>query len=97
MTCRKCSCTDDDCRACVEATGEPCHWVAVGKCSRCYTEAGTVRRRKAGATLVRAVSDLARAETPEDRRRAARALVRAQERFKREVEKSGHVTVTFGG
>ena len=25
--CRECGCTDDDCRECVERTGEPCSWV----------------------------------------------------------------------
>ena len=25
--CSKCGCTDDDCRQCIEKTGEPCHWV----------------------------------------------------------------------
>lgn len=26
-TCRVCGCTDDDCRQCIEKTGEPCYWV----------------------------------------------------------------------
>ncbi len=25
--CRVCGCTDDDCRPCIEATGEPCMWI----------------------------------------------------------------------
>lgn len=35
QTCRICGCTDDDCSQCIEATGEPCHWVAENLCSRC--------------------------------------------------------------
>jgi len=34
-TCRICGCTDDDCRQCIEASGEPCHWVEADLCSRC--------------------------------------------------------------
>lgn len=34
-TCRVCGCTEDDCSECVEATGEPCHWVEPDLCSRC--------------------------------------------------------------
>jgi predicted HAD superfamily Cof-like phosphohydrolase len=33
--CRVCGCTDTDCSGCVEATGEPCWWVARDLCSRC--------------------------------------------------------------
>lgn len=33
--CRRCGCTDDDCRACVERTGEPCEWVEEDLCSAC--------------------------------------------------------------
>ncbi|MFN0068787.1 MAG: hypothetical protein ACKVYV_14260 [Limisphaerales bacterium] len=25
-TCRVCGCTDDDCRQCIERTGQPCSW-----------------------------------------------------------------------
>lgn len=39
-TCRVCGCTDNDCRQCVEAQGEPCHWVAADLCSRCISEKG---------------------------------------------------------
>jgi hypothetical protein len=34
-TCSVCGCTDLDCRQCIEATGEPCHWVWWDLCSRC--------------------------------------------------------------
>lgn len=34
-TCRKCGCTDNDCRQCIERTGEPCSWVAADLCSAC--------------------------------------------------------------
>lgn len=33
--CRKCGCTDDDCRHCIEKTGRPCSWVDDGLCSAC--------------------------------------------------------------
>jgi hypothetical protein len=33
--CRVCGCTDDDCRQCIEKTGEPCHWVEEDLCSAC--------------------------------------------------------------
>lgn len=33
--CRVCGCSDDDCTACVEASGEPCHWAEADLCSRC--------------------------------------------------------------
>lgn len=33
--CRVCKCTDDDCRQCIERTGEPCHWVEPDLCSAC--------------------------------------------------------------
>lgn len=36
--CRVCGCTDDDCSQCIEATGEPCHWVEKDLCSRCADE-----------------------------------------------------------
>lgn len=34
-TCRKCGCTDRNCRQCIERTGEPCHWVEADLCSAC--------------------------------------------------------------
>jgi hypothetical protein len=34
-TCSQCGCTDDDCRQCIEATGEPCFWVTEDMCSAC--------------------------------------------------------------
>lgn len=37
--CRICGCTEDDCSECVEATGEPCHWVEPDLCSRCAGDA----------------------------------------------------------
>jgi len=36
--CRVCGCTDDDCKKCIEKTGEPCHWVEPDLCSRCADE-----------------------------------------------------------
>ena len=34
-TCASCGCTDDDCRGCIERTGEPCRWVGAALCSAC--------------------------------------------------------------
>jgi hypothetical protein len=36
--CRVCGCTDDDCRQCIEKTGEPCYWVEDDLCSACIGE-----------------------------------------------------------
>ena len=33
--CRICACTDTDCGVCVDATGEPCGWIAEDVCSAC--------------------------------------------------------------
>jgi hypothetical protein len=33
--CRVCGCTDEDCRGCIEKTGEPCYWVEKDLCSAC--------------------------------------------------------------
>jgi hypothetical protein len=33
--CRVCGCTDNDCRKCIEKTGEPCYWVEKDLCSAC--------------------------------------------------------------
>lgn len=40
--CRVCSCTDDDCRECVAASGRPCYWMPFDPdlCSRCAEEGG---------------------------------------------------------
>ena len=43
MECIKCGCTDNDCGQCVAAQGHPCHWVAEGKCSRCFDKDGNAR------------------------------------------------------
>lgn len=34
-TCRKCGCTDNDCRGCIERTGQPCSWIEDDLCSAC--------------------------------------------------------------
>ena len=34
-TCRVCGCSDNDCRKCIETTGEPCYWVEEDLCSAC--------------------------------------------------------------
>lgn len=36
--CRKCGCTDEDCRQCIAKTGEPCSWVEADLCSACYVQ-----------------------------------------------------------
>jgi len=36
--CRVCGCTNDDCRQCIEASGQPCSWAAPYLCTRCYAE-----------------------------------------------------------
>lgn len=33
--CRRCGCTDADCRQCVARTGKPCSWVEDDLCSAC--------------------------------------------------------------
>lgn len=33
--CRLCGCTDQDCRKCIEKTGEPCFWWEPDLCSAC--------------------------------------------------------------
>jgi hypothetical protein len=33
--CRRCGCTDDDCRGCIERTGRACYWAALDLCSAC--------------------------------------------------------------
>jgi PRTRC genetic system protein E len=33
--CRVCGCTEEDCRQCIEKTGQPCHWVEADLCSAC--------------------------------------------------------------
>ena len=35
QVCRDCGCTDDDCRGCIERTGEPCFWIEDDLCSAC--------------------------------------------------------------
>lgn len=37
--CRVCGCTDDDCRQCIEKSGEPCYWVEPDLCSACVASA----------------------------------------------------------
>ena len=39
--CRVCGCTQNDCRQCIEKTGEPCHWVEDDLCSACVEEKTT--------------------------------------------------------
>jgi hypothetical protein len=34
-TCRRCGCTEMNCRGCIERTGRPCHWAEADLCSAC--------------------------------------------------------------
>ncbi len=34
-TCRSCGCTNQDCRQCIQRTGQPCHWISADLCSAC--------------------------------------------------------------
>ena len=34
-SCRKCGCTEKDCRQCIERTGTTCRWVEIDLCSAC--------------------------------------------------------------
>lgn len=36
--CRVCGCVDEDCRQCIEKTGQPCYWVEPDLCSACDGE-----------------------------------------------------------
>lgn len=51
--CRDCGCREDDCRQCIQATGEPCHWVERHLCSRCERENLEVRSQKTEARQAR--------------------------------------------
>jgi hypothetical protein len=83
--CRACGCTDDDCRGCIERTGEPCHWVAEDLCSACADQDRTyllqpdpgAPRLPSGVTTVVAEADGAKLgsatwwdDEPGDRRMA---------------------------
>lgn len=46
--CRICGCTEEDCRQCIEKTGEPCHWVAEDLCSACVETTIKKSKRKNG-------------------------------------------------
>jgi hypothetical protein len=46
--CRVCGCTQDDCRQCIAATGQPCHWVEPDLCSRCAPNAERLSPAKKG-------------------------------------------------
>lgn len=35
-TCVGCGCTENDCRQCIQKTGEPCYWVSDDLCSACH-------------------------------------------------------------
>lgn len=46
-TCRRCGCTDADCRGCIRRTGKPCYWVDADLCSACVAPRRG-RERKGG-------------------------------------------------
>lgn len=37
--CKICGCTEDNCGACVESTGQPCYWIEPDLCSACHDRA----------------------------------------------------------
>lgn len=43
-SCSMCGCTDDDCRQCIEKTGQPCHWVAEDLCSACDGSTAAIQK-----------------------------------------------------
>lgn len=47
-TCRKCGCTDTDCRQCIEKTGVPCYWIEPDLCSACVPD-----RIRSGNKIIR--------------------------------------------
>lgn len=48
--CRVCGCTEDNCKQCIERTGQPCHWVENNLCSACTPEMLERFPRKVGKT-----------------------------------------------
>jgi len=49
--CRECGCTEQDCRQCIERTGEPCDWTDATRtlCTACAA-VGRASLRRSGAT-----------------------------------------------
>jgi hypothetical protein len=41
--CRVCGCTEDDCRGCIERTGQPCSWYEPDLCTACVPAATEAR------------------------------------------------------
>ncbi|WP_170565605.1 hypothetical protein [Ruegeria atlantica] len=62
-TCRECGCTDDNCRICIERTGESCFWVGDDLCSACASRSGEA------ALSVAANNDKSRKNAAKDRSR----------------------------
>lgn len=67
-TCRVCGCTDDNCKGCIERTGEPCQWVEEDLCSACvetylFEAAPDAPRLPDGVTSVVAATDGAKLGT----------------------------------
>lgn len=46
--CRKCGCTDDDCRQCIKKTGRACTWVEPNLCSACVGQVKAKKGRRKG-------------------------------------------------
>lgn len=46
-TCRVCGCTDEDCSACIELTGEACHWLGEDEdlCSACAGKSQSIEKQ----------------------------------------------------
>jgi hypothetical protein len=61
--CRVCGCTDDDCRGCIEKTGEPCRWVEEDLCSACVGVEKPAKKPAAGTAKKAAKKPAAKAMT----------------------------------
>lgn len=44
-SCRKCGCTDADCRQCIKAQGFPCSWAEADLCTRCVSKTPKSRKK----------------------------------------------------
>ncbi len=60
IKCRVCGCTQEDCSQCIEASGQPCHWVDEDLCSRCEGEMQAARQALDSATTKEGVTAVCR-------------------------------------
>lgn len=71
--CRVCGCTEEDCRQCIEVTGQPCSWVEIDLCSRCDTESRTSKKAKG-------------ANPPESKRKGSKPHIAPPKSFLEEID-----------